>query len=61
LAPWDSSVSQLKIKLKAARHFDITELNEAESQVVLNTLREHDFQGAFKHGTSAGNGEYARK
>jgi hypothetical protein len=37
----------VKIKLKEC-HFDTTEVNEAESQTVLNTLREHDFQDAFK-------------
>jgi hypothetical protein len=30
------------------RHFDTTEVMEAESQVVLNTLTEHFFQDAFK-------------
>jgi hypothetical protein len=38
----------LKIKLKD-HHFDTTELIEAESQVVLNTLRKHNFQDAFKN------------
>jgi hypothetical protein len=37
----------LKIKLKG-HHFDTNEVIEAESQTVLNTLREHDFQDAFK-------------
>jgi hypothetical protein len=37
---------QLKIKLKG-RHFDTTEVIEAESQAVLNSLTEHDFQDAF--------------
>jgi hypothetical protein len=37
----------LKIKLKG-RHFDTIEVIEAESQAVLNTLIEHDFQGPFK-------------
>jgi hypothetical protein len=37
----------LKIKLKS-RHFDTIEVIEAESQAVLNTLTEHDFQDAFK-------------
>jgi hypothetical protein len=32
---------------------------EAESQAVLNTLTEHDFQDAFKNGRSAGNYKYA--
>jgi hypothetical protein len=36
-----------KIKLKD-RHFDTIEVIEAESQAVLNTLIEHDFQNAFK-------------
>jgi hypothetical protein len=30
------------------RHFDTIEVMEAESLAVLNTLREHDFQDAFK-------------
>jgi hypothetical protein len=38
---------QLKIKLKD-RHFDAIEVIEAESQVVLNTPNELDFQDAFK-------------
>jgi hypothetical protein len=38
---------QLKIKLKG-RHFDTTEVIEAESQAVLNTLTENDFEDAFK-------------
>jgi hypothetical protein len=29
------------------RHFDTIEVIEAESQAVLNTLTEHDFQDAF--------------
>jgi hypothetical protein len=37
----------LKIKLKG-RHFDTTEVIKTESQAVLNTLREHNFQDAFK-------------
>jgi hypothetical protein len=35
------------IKLKG-RRFDTTEVIEAESRVVPNTLTEHDFQDAFK-------------
>jgi hypothetical protein len=50
----------LKIKLKS-RHYDTTEVMEAESQVVLNSLTEHDFQEAFKNGRSAGNGAYVLK
>jgi hypothetical protein len=38
---------RLKIKPKG-RHFDTIEMIEAESQAVLNTLTEHDFQDAFK-------------
>jgi hypothetical protein len=34
---------------------------EAESQAVLNSLTEHDFQDAFKNDRSAGNGAYALK
>jgi hypothetical protein len=37
----------LKIKLKVL-HFDTIEVIEVESQVVLNTLMEQDFQDAFK-------------
>jgi hypothetical protein len=50
----------LKIKLKG-RHFGRTEVIEAESQTMLNTLTEHDFQDAFKNGRRAGNDAYARK
>jgi hypothetical protein len=35
------------MKLKG-RHFDTIEVIEAESQAVLNTLTEHDFQDAYK-------------
>jgi hypothetical protein len=45
----------LKIKLES-RHFDRIGVIEAESQAVMNTLTEHDFQDAFKNGRSAGNG-----
>jgi hypothetical protein len=37
----------LRIKLKD-HHFDTIEVIEAESQAVLNTLIEHDFQDAFR-------------
>jgi hypothetical protein len=37
----------LKIILKS-RHIGIVKVMEAESQAVLNTLTEHDFQDAFK-------------
>jgi hypothetical protein len=36
-------------------------VNEAESQTVLNTLREHDFQDAFKKWQKPWNCAYARK
>jgi hypothetical protein len=42
-------------------HFDTTEMIEGESQAVMNILRGHDFQSAFKNGRSAGNGAYAWK
>jgi hypothetical protein len=51
---------RFKIELKG-RHFDTTEVIEAESQAVLNTITEHDFQDLSKNGRSAGNGVYARK
>jgi hypothetical protein len=35
------------MKLKG-HHFDTTEVIKAESQAVLNTITEHDFQDAFK-------------
>jgi hypothetical protein len=38
---------RLKVKLKGS-HFYTIEVMEAESQAVLNTLTEHDFQDAFK-------------
>jgi transposase len=48
LAPCDFSLfPRLKIKLKG-RHFDTIDVMEAESQAVLNTLTEHDFQDAFE-------------
>jgi hypothetical protein len=48
----------LKIKLKS-RHFDTTEVMEAESQAVLNTLTEHHFQDAFKNWLKCWVGAYA--
>jgi hypothetical protein len=45
--PYFSLFPGLRTKLKG-RHFDTTEVIEAESQAVLNTLTEHDFQDAFK-------------
>jgi hypothetical protein len=57
--PFFSSFPRLKIKLKG-RHFDTVKVIEAESQAVLNTLTEHDFQNASKNDRSAGNGAYAR-
>jgi hypothetical protein len=37
---------RLKIKLKG-RHFDTTDIIEAQLQAVLNTLTEHNFEDAF--------------
>jgi hypothetical protein len=45
--PYFSLYPRLRIKLKG-RHFDTVEVMESESQAVLNTLTEHDFQDAFK-------------
>jgi hypothetical protein len=47
--PYLSLFPRLIIELKG-RHFDTIEVIEAESQAVLNTLTEHDFQNAFKKG-----------
>jgi hypothetical protein len=48
LAPCSCSLFyRLKMKLKGC-HFHTIEVIEAESQAVLSTLTEHDFQGAFK-------------
>jgi hypothetical protein len=41
------------MKLKG-RHFDTYEVIESESQAVLNTLTEYDFQGAFKMAEALG-------
>jgi hypothetical protein len=50
----------LKVKLKV-RHCDIIEVVEAESQAVLNTPTEHDFQGCIlRNGRSAANGALAQ-
>jgi hypothetical protein len=38
---------RLKVKLKG-HHSDTVEVSQTESQLVLNTLTEHDFQDAFK-------------
>jgi hypothetical protein len=58
--PTFSLFPRLKIKLKG-RHFDTTEVIDAESQAVLNNYTEHDFQDAFRNGRRARNGAYARK
>jgi hypothetical protein len=48
LAPCNFTLfPRLKTKLKG-RHFETIEVIQAESQAVLSTLREHDFQDAFK-------------
>jgi hypothetical protein len=46
--PFFSLFAQLKIKLKGC-HFDTIEVIESETQVVLNTLTEYNFQDAFKN------------
>jgi hypothetical protein len=52
---------RLKIKLNGS-HFDTIEVIETESQAVLNTLRAHGFQDAFKqNGIRSGNGVYPQK
>jgi hypothetical protein len=51
---------RLKIKLKG-RNFDTIEVIKAESEAVLNTLTDHDFQDTFTNGRSAGNSAYSRK
>jgi hypothetical protein len=45
----------MTIKLKGC-HFDTIQVIGAESQAVLNSLAEHDFQDAFKNDKSAANG-----
>jgi hypothetical protein len=42
------------------RHFGTIEVIETESQAVLNTFTEQDFQDAFQNGRRAGNGAYER-
>jgi hypothetical protein len=49
--------SQFKIELKG-RHFDTTEVIEADSQAMLNTHTEHDFQDAFKKSQKCWEGDY---
>jgi hypothetical protein len=46
--PYFSLFLQLKIKLKG-RHFYTIMVTEAESQEMLNTITEDDFQDAFKN------------
>jgi hypothetical protein len=46
-ATYFSLFSRVKIKLKG-RHFDTNEVIESESQAVLNTFTEHDFQDTFR-------------
>jgi hypothetical protein len=50
----------MKIEMRG-HHFDTIEVIETESQAVLNTLTEHDFQNTLKNDRSTGNGAYARK
>jgi hypothetical protein len=46
-SPYLSPSPPLKIKLRCC-HFDATEVIEPESQTLLNSFTEHDFQNAFK-------------
>jgi hypothetical protein len=57
--PYFPLFPRLKIKLES-RHFDRIGVIEAESQAVLNTLTEHDFQNAFKKMAEALGTVYAR-
>jgi hypothetical protein len=50
----------LKLKLKG-RRFDTTEEIQAESQRVLDSLTEQDFQEASKIGGDGGTGVYMRE
>jgi histone-lysine N-methyltransferase SETMAR len=50
----------LKVKLKG-RHFDTVEVIETESQAVLNTVTEHDFQDVFQKCQKRWNGAYSRR
>jgi hypothetical protein len=50
----------LKINLEDL-HFDTIETIEIESQAVLNTLREHNLQNAFKHDRNPGKDSYVCK
>jgi hypothetical protein len=55
--PYSSLFPRLRTKLED-RHFDTIEVMEAEPQVMLNSLTEHDFQEAIKNGRSTENGAY---
>jgi hypothetical protein len=55
-----SPFSLWKIKLKG-RYFGTVEVMEAESQTVLNTLTEYNFQDVFKKWQKLGNGAVALK
>jgi hypothetical protein len=43
------------------RHFDTTDVIEAELRAVMNTFTEQDFKNAFKNDRCSGNGAYTRK
>jgi hypothetical protein len=51
--PYFSLYLRLKIKLRG-RHSDTIEVTEVESQAVLNTFTEHDFQDALKMAEALG-------
>jgi hypothetical protein len=50
----------LNVKHKGS-YFDTIEVIEAESQVVLNTVTEHNIQDPFKNSKSTENGTYTQK
>jgi hypothetical protein len=56
------AISRFDILCKAlSRQFYILKVIEAESQAVLNTFIENDFQDTFKRWQKPGNGAYERK
>jgi hypothetical protein len=59
-SPYFSLLPRLIISL-ISRNVDTIEVLDAESQAVLNTFTEQDFQKAFKNGRRAGNCIYAWK
>jgi hypothetical protein len=61
LAPYDFFLfPKMKLKLKG-RRFDTTEEIQAESQRLLDTLTEKDYQKAFQNRGDGGTGVYMRE